>query len=364
MNIKNTEVLKVLNPKNVWVPIIIGIGIVFFLFYSDPNITNSNLKLIFDAKILAIIVAFLVLIARDAGYIYRIKAITDSELTWSKSLYVIILWEFASAVTPSVVGGTAIAVFVLNAEGIKFGKALAYVMLTAILDNLFFVIASPIVLFLTDGKIFPDITAVNLQIGNSLQFFFYLSYCIITVYTLIMAYGLFVKPRALKWFLLKITKIRFLKKWKEKANNYGDDIIMASKEIVGKNFKYWAIISTSTIFIWCARYFMLNSLVTAYADITLSDHMLIFSRQVIMWMTMLISPTPGSSGTAEYFFTQFFTEFLDKYTFVSAIFWRLMSYYPYLLLGTIFLPWWLKRIYFDKNKSTKKALLSEESKAV
>jgi uncharacterized protein (TIRG00374 family) len=350
MDINNQKIFKVLNPKNIWVPIIIGLGIVTFLFYQDPNITKENLSLIFDAKFSAVIIAFLVLIARDAGYVYRIKVITNNELTWSKSLYIIILWEFASAVTPSVVGGTAIAVFVLSAEGINFGKSLAYVMLTAILDNLFFVVAAPIVIFLTDGKIFPDITASHLELGNSLQFFFYLSYFIIAIYTLIMAYGLLVKPRAFKWFLLKLTSIKFLKKWKEKANNYGDDIILASKEIVGKNFKYWAIISGSTIFIWCARYLMLNSLITAYAEISVSDHMMIFSRQVIMWMTMLISPTPGSSGIAEYFFTQFFTEFLDKYTFVSAILWRLMSYYPYLLVGAVFLPWWLKRVFFSKEK--------------
>ena len=350
MDISNQKVFKVLNPKNIWVPIIIGLGIVFLLFYSDPNITKENLNLIFDAKISAVIIAFLVLIARDAGYVYRIKAITNNELNWSKSFYIIILWEFASAVTPSVVGGTAIAVFVLSAEGIKFGKSLAYVMLTAILDNLFFVVAAPIVMFLTDGKIFPDITAADLQIGNSLQFFFYLSYSLMAIYTLIMAYGLLVKPRAFKWFLLKLTSIKFLKKWKEKANNYGDDIIVASKEIVGKDFKYWAIISGSTIFIWCARYLMLNSLVTAYADISIPEHMMIFSRQVIMWMIMLISPTPGSSGTAEYFFTQFFSEFLDKYTFVSAIFWRLMSYYPYLLVGAVILPWWLKRLFFKPKE--------------
>lgn len=350
MDISKQRVFKVLNPKNIWVPIILGLGIVFLLFYSDPNVNPSNLRLIFDARVSAVIVAFLVLFARDAGYIYRIRALANQELSWKSSLYIIILWEFASAVTPSVVGGTAIAVFVLNMEGIKFGKALAYVMLTAILDNLFFVIAAPIVMLLTDGNIFPSINAANLELGNSLQFFFYLSYALIAIYTLIMSYGLLVKPRAFKWLLLKVTSIKFLKKWKQKANSYGDDIILASKEIVGKNLKYWMIISGSTIFVWCARYLMLNSLVSAYSDVSFSDHMMIFSRQVIMWVTMLVSPTPGSSGTAEYFFTQFFSDFLGKYTFVTAIFWRLMSYYPYLLLGAIILPWWVKRVFFSKGK--------------
>jgi len=81
--------------------------------------------------------------------------------------------------------------------------------------------------------------------------------------------------------------------------------------------------------------------------------MVIFSRQIIMWIVMLISPTPGSSGTAEYFFTQFFFQYLRDYTFVSAIFWRLMSYYPYLLLGAIFLPRWVKKHFFEKKADAK-----------
>ncbi len=353
MESKKEEIFKVLNPRNIWIPIILGLGFVFYLFYSDPNITYENLSLIFDAQLSAVLIAILVLIARDAGYIYRIREITNKELSWKRSLFVIIIWEFSSAVTPSVVGGTAIAVFVLTKEGIKFGKSLAYVMLTAILDNLFFVIAAPIVMLLTNGNIFPEISAASLQLGNSIQFFFYISYSLIALYTLIMAYGLLVKPRAFKWLLLKATNIKYLKKWKQKANDYGDEIIMASKEIVGKSFKYWAIISSATVFVWCARYLMLNSLVSAYTTLSVSDHLMIYSRQVIMWMTMLISPTPGSSGVAEYFFTQFFTEFLGQYTFVSAIFWRLMSYYPYLILGAIFVPWWIKNAFFTRRTKAK-----------
>jgi uncharacterized membrane protein YbhN (UPF0104 family) len=64
---------------------------------------------------------------------------------------------------------------------------------------------------------------------------------------------------------------------------------------------------------------------------------------------MLISPTPGSSGTAEFIFTQFFKEDLGAATFVSNIFWRLMTYYPYLFLGAAILPRWIKRVFFKKK---------------
>lgn len=348
MEISKKSAFKVLNPNNIWVPILVGLGIVFLLFYFDESITANNLKLIFDAKWSSVFVAILVLLARDVGYAYRIRTLTNEELSWTRSIVVIILWEFASAVTPSVVGGTAVAVFILTYEGINFGKSLAYVMLTAILDNLFFVVAAPLVMLFTQGVIFPQVETFDLQIGSSLQFFFFVSYALIAIYTLVMSYGLFVKPRAFKWFLLKVTALGFLRKWREKANQYGDEIIIASSEIKGKMAKYWIKISLATIFIWCARYLMLNSLVSAYTVITVPEHMVIFSRQIIMWIVMLISPTPGSSGTAEFFFNQFFNEYLGNYTFVSSIFWRLMSYYPYLLLGAIFLPRWIRSKFFKK----------------
>ncbi len=191
METSKKHAFKVLNPKNVWVPVLVGLGIVFLLFYFDENITAGNLKLIFDAKSSPVFVAILVLLARDAGYAYRIRTLTDRELGWGKSIVVIILWEFASAVTPSVVGGTAVAVFILTYEGINFGKSLAYVMLTAILDNLFFVVSAPIVMLFTNGVIFPSVETFDIQIGSSLRFFFFLSYGLIAIYALVMSYGVF-----------------------------------------------------------------------------------------------------------------------------------------------------------------------------
>jgi uncharacterized protein (TIRG00374 family) len=281
---------------------------------------------------------------------YRIRAVTDQQLTWGRALYVIILWEFASAVTPSVVGGSAVAIFILNKEGIKLGKAIAYVMVTAILDNLFFVIGAPIILYFAQGHIFPASRMMEMRLGRSLEVLFWVSYGLYASYSLVMALALFYKPRVFKWVLLKIYSIRWLKKWKHSANEYGNQIIEASKELIGKNYKYWVPIVGATIFIWSSRYLMLNALIGAYESLSISEHVVIFARQVIMWIVMMISPTPGSSGTAEFFFGQFFAEFLNGYTFVTSILWRMLSYYPYLILGAIFLPRWIKQVFFKKKE--------------
>jgi uncharacterized protein (TIRG00374 family) len=351
MKLDNKKIFKTLNPNKVWVPILIGLGIVFAMFYFDPNVNTKTLKGVFDASLPYIFLAILVIIFRDAGYVYRIREITQRELSWTRAIYVIILWEFASAVTPSVVGGTAVAIFILNKEGIKLWRAISFVMVTAILDNLFFVIGAPIILFFAQGNIFPDSKILENQLENSLQAIFWISYGLYATYSLIMAAALFYRPRVFKWVLIKIFSIKWLRKWKHDAQEYGNQIIEASKELSGKKWSYWIPIILATIFIWSSRYLMLNALISAYVPLSLDNHVIVFARQVIMWIVMMISPTPGSSGTAEFFFGQFFTQFLDSYTFVTSILWRLLSYYPYLILGAIFLPRWIRQVFFKKKKT-------------
>lgn len=350
MKIDNKKIFETLNPNKIWVPVIIGLGIVFLMFYLDPSVNTKTLRGVFDASFIAILVAIVVIFFRDLGYVYRIRAVTDKQLTWTRAIYVIILWEFASAVTPSVVGGSAVAIFILNKEGIKLGKAIAFVMVTAILDNLFFVIGAPIILFFAQGNIFPESRVMEMKLGKSLEILFWSSYSLYAIYSIVMAAALFYRPRVFKWLLLKLYSIKWLLKWKHSANEYGNQIIDASKELKGKKWNYWLPIIAVTIFIWSSRYLMLNALVAAYETLSVSEHVLVFARQVIMWIVMMISPTPGSSGTAEFFFAQFFTEFLTGYTFVTSILWRMFSYYPYLILGAIFLPRWIKQVFFKKKK--------------
>ena len=350
MKLDNKKIFKTLNPNKVWFPILIGLGIIFAMFYFDPSVNADNLKSVFDASWPWIVLAILVILFRDAGYVYRIREITGRELSWLRAIYVIIIWEFASAVTPSVVGGTAVAMFILNKEGIQMGKAIAYVMVTAILDNLFFVIGAPVILFFAQGDIFPESKVLETQMERSLQGIFWISYSLYAGYTLLMALGLFYRPRVFKWVLIKLFSIKFLRKWKHDAQEYGNQIIQASQELAGKKWSYWIPIILVTIFIWSSRYLMLNALISAYVPLSLDQHVIVFARQIIMWIVMMISPTPGSSGTAEFFFGQFFTQFLGSYTFVTSIFWRLLSYYPYLLLGAIFLPRWIKHVFFKKKE--------------
>ena len=100
--------------------------------------------------------AILFTAGRDFFYMLRIRILTHKKLTWKASFYVIMIWEFASALSPGVVGGAAVAMFILNRESIPFGKATAIVIITAFMDNLFFVVMIPFVfLFIHHSDLFP-----------------------------------------------------------------------------------------------------------------------------------------------------------------------------------------------------------------
>ncbi len=369
MDDQSSKVLKSLNPNKIILPVLIGLGVFSYFIYAISKeldfdqIVNS----ITGAHLGWIAAAVLVLIIRDAGYVFRIRHLTDKQLNWLASVYVIILWEFASAVTPSVVGGTAVVVFIINKEGIKFGRSLAYVMLTAVLDNLFFVVASLVTLIVVPAEIFPD-TTNNFEVFGvpfSVKGAFIISVCLIGLYTAVMTYGLLIRPRAFKWLLIKATGNRLLKRWRRWAVQTGSDMILASEILQEKRKRYWFYAILSTIFIWTARYFMLNCLIAAFSDINVMEHFLVFGRQIIMWVVMLISPTPGSAGTAEFVFPIFFSEFfkLAAFSGIVAIFWRLFTYYAYLGLGALFLPRWIRRV-FQSKKTNEPKKVQEEAKQV
>ena len=338
-----------------------GIAIVAYLFYSDPNVSTENLTLITDASPYMFLLAISLIVARGFFYVYRIKFISDDQLNWTSAIYVIILWEFASAVTPSVVGGTAVAVFILLKEGISLGKSLALVMLTAILDNVIFIVWAPLVFLFSSGQIIPEsdeplqVFAWSFSPQGGLQVLFWISYWLITFYTLVMSYALLVRPRAFKWMLLKITSLRFLRRWRFKAYEHGNEIMWASAQLKGKSTLFWITVLAVTAMIWFVRYVQLNVIIGAFVDLSFADHVLIFARHLILWIIMLVSPTPGSSGAAEFFFPLFFEDYLGPYTLVTNITWRLLSFYPYLLLGAIFLPRWLRLRFFTRPTATSEA---------
>jgi len=298
-----------------------------------------------------IFISLVLMCVRDFAYMLRLRILTDGELSWRQCFDCILLWEFASAVTPSVVGGSAVAIFFVNKEGIKIGKATAIVMITAFLDEMFYIIMVPVIFLLVRNQsVFPeDTTFAFFNSFLGIKGIFILGYLFILVLTSVIIYSVFINPRGFKWFLVFLFKIRFLRKWRYAAMQTGNDLIATSKEMKQKNILFWLKAFGATFLSWTARFWVVNCLIMTF--ISVEQHFLIYARQLVMWVIILISPTPGSSGIAEFVFSDFLKEFIPiGFSPAIALMWRFVSYYPYLFIGFIILPHWLKRVYRKKIK--------------
>ena len=76
-----------------------------------------------------------------------------------------------------------------------------------------------------------------------------------------------------------------------------------SKEYKNKSLSFWSKAIGSTYFSWMARFLTVNFLIMAF--VSGADQVLIFGRQLVMWVILLISPTPGGAGVAEFVFSGF-----------------------------------------------------------
>lgn len=334
--------------NRVILPIVIGLGVVGYMFYKefDPNVfTYVSLA---KWSFLWFVVALVLMAFRDVGYIVRLLILTEGQLSLRQAFRVVMLWEFTSAITPSAIGGTSVAILYINKEGIGVGRSSAIVMATSLLDELYFLIMFPLLLFLVKADVLFGVNLTNeINFANELFTFALIGYLLKLVYVIILSYGLFVNPRGLKWLMLMIFKLPILRRWKHGANDAGTEIIENSKEFKTKPFGFWFKSFLATAFSWTSRYWVVNALLLAF--FVVSDHGVIFARQLVMWIMMLVSPTPGGSGFAEYVFTRFLGEFipvepaiLGTVAIAMALIWRLATYYPYLVIGAIMLPRWIK----------------------
>ncbi|HEX2969473.1 MAG TPA: lysylphosphatidylglycerol synthase transmembrane domain-containing protein [Bacteroidales bacterium] len=348
--------IRRLKPVKILLPVLIGLGVVLWFILKDVNLDSLKEITFTWESAFWLFVAILFVLIRTFGYMARIRSITGNNISWLQSLRIILLWEFTSAITPSTVGGTAFAVIFLNKEGISAGKSASAILLTSFLDELYFIIMFPLLLILIDWKsiFITSFQSAGTEIMNNLVVVAFIGYAIILAWVLFVGYGLFIRPQAIKKSLIFIVRIPFLRKWHNSAVKAGDDIVNASDELKDQSFSFWWSASFYTFISWTARYLTVNAILLAFFKV--SDHLLIFARQLVLWIMMIVSPTPGGAGFAELILGRYISDLIpvdqvhaQGISIAMALIWRVISYYPFLLAGIIILPAWVSSKFIHKR---------------
>ena len=340
-------------------PIAIGIGAVILLFIHEAK--GADLREVWDnihftfRTWACVALGFLFMWGRDFGLTWRFRALTNRDLRWGQAYKVDFLCEFTSCVTPSAVGGSSLGMVFLNSQGIELGRATTLMMTTLFLDELFFVLSCPLVVLLTpDNYIFAS---GGETFSHGIKFTFWIVYGILFLWTLTLFAGIIWKPGWISKLLDKISTWRWLRKWSDSIRGLGHDMISTSKELRSKPFRFWLEVFGGTAVSWVSRYLVVNALFLGFLPQDDQWQWVILARQFVIWVVLMVSPTPGGAGLSEWIFSEFYSDLVPiaGMALIMAVFWRIISYYVYLIIGAIIVPGWLKesisKFKNDHNKS-------------
>ncbi|MGK0286265.1 MAG: hypothetical protein ACI9GM_001313, partial [Salibacteraceae bacterium] len=147
---------QLLSPQKMAVPVVIGVGIASYLLVKELDL-KALVAIQLNSRVVVMLMCALLFAAlRDVGYMFRLRTLSDKKISWRNIFDDIMLWEFSSAITPSVVGGSGVAIFILSKEGLKVGRSTAIVMITAFLDELFYVVMVPLLFLFAGLNLFPE----------------------------------------------------------------------------------------------------------------------------------------------------------------------------------------------------------------
>ena len=341
------KLLNSISPSRIVLPTIIGLAVIGYIVSRQLKWDEINQINWSGHAVFWIVISIFIYAIRHILIAWRLRLLSDYEFSWKKSIELVFILEFASAVSPTNFGGSAVGFFMLIQEAISGARATAIVVYTIVADTLIFVITLPLLALFIGMRAFrPDLIGEGHfdGLGTTLG----IVWLIMAVYGLLFLYGLFIQPKHLKWLLQKFASWRIFKRSKDRIQKAADDIEVTALAIKEKSWSFHAHAAWMTFLQWICRFFSITAILIAFSPdlrADLLDHIILLSRGESLYAVTAYSPTPGGSGVAELIFSRFYSDYVDQSIAVlGAIFWRTITYYPYLFLGVIIIPNWIRTI--------------------
>lgn len=350
--------LRQFKGNRVWLPLLCGGAIVLYVIWgemSDQDFTlwNAVKEVEWNERVgLWVLAAVAMAVLREAAYIWQVRALSGHALGWRHSFQIVMLFEFFAAVTPTNIGGAALAVYILHKEGMSFGRSLAIILTVFLLALLYYVVSFPLLLEAVgyDAALGP-VRGFNYGlVGTSIEVAFWIAYAYLAAQALVLGAGMFIWPVHTDRLAKRLFLTRWMRRWRHRGLRLCHDAKRASLELRDRSTAYWIEVWAATIIGWTARFLLLNCLVAAFAStpMGLDAHLLAFARHEVLYMAMMAAPTPGASGIAEVSFRLLFADLTPAgLTLTLGIVWRLISYYPFLLIGVPVMGRWLRRLHLE-----------------
>ncbi len=341
------DVLNSIKVSRIILPVIIGLGVVGYLIWKqwDPELIRQIEWGSFTLFWLCAAIGLYII--RHLFYAWRLRILSDGVFSWLKSIELVFLWEFSSAVSPTSVGGSTVALFFLAQEKLSTAKTVSIVIYTMIIDTLFFLISLPLLYYIIgpvvlrpSAETFADLGRYGVGFWSVIIF--------MAAYGSVFFWGVFIKPEGLKRLLTWLSNFRLLKRFREGLQKTANDVVTTSNELRKKPWSYHINVMVSSTGAWVTRFMAINCIIIALIkDIPMDfwNQFILYGRGKSMHSLVQFSPTPGGSGVTELLFEGFYSDYIPVgLAIIVALIWRLITYYPYLIFGAIIIPNWVRKI--------------------
>ena len=319
-------------------------ALVIYFTYTPGILEHLKMKRM-PGLVLALVVMFL----RILFFSEKIRFLTDKSISRMASVRVALTWDFASAITPSTIGGAPVATYAMTREGVNLGRSSAVVLYGVLLDQIWYVLA--VAVLVISGFYFdviPDETGV---VGFVSMILIYVG---LLLYGALLTYGLLVNPGSIKKLLTFVFKLPFLRDHSDKVLVIADNLEKHSYQLKGKPFSFMAKAFFLSTMSWLCRVALPVIVVLSLLP---ADEILLTLRSLAMNLAFLIIPTPGGSGGVEGLFVIFLGPLIERPGFIGlAVFlWRIITYYVSIGIGIIAMLWYVNDTYkqYERKENVK-----------
>jgi uncharacterized protein (TIRG00374 family) len=233
--------------------------------------------------------------------------------------------ELGAAISPPVIGGSAVKAGMLMQKGFTGGAALSLAALEGMEDGLFFIFMVPLALTLSSSWDLPVIQGLLSGIRHASLRFLLAGSGVACVALLALA-----RPgnRAL------LTRFAPAARLAAKITSFYHNFILTWRTIIFDGKKVFALTFVLTAVQWICRYSIISLLLMSLG--LPAQPVLFMALQVLVFALMSFVPTPGGAGGAEAAFYFFYRPFLAPDSIGAVTMgWRFLTFYFLLLLAAV-----------------------------
>ncbi len=266
----------------------------------------------------------------------RLSYVSHDKLSFLGGIKGQLAWDFASNITPSLVGGAPMAAYYIAKSNrvddrapIRIGDVTAFMMFILLLDQAWFTLSVPVLLI---AAVFMEVIPSSAGAVGSYTASIY--FILFMVWTVLFGYATLYRPQLLGKIADGICRIWFLQRFRERVRQEMEEYQDRAKMLRSQPVSFFVRGLILTGMTWVSRYLLVVLIVwSVFPDV---NHFLLFMRSIAMTISALILPTPGGAGGIEALYVLYFTSMMPTvFLAPTLLIWRFLGYYIFLGFGVI-----------------------------